>query len=88
MRQLKTTLILVFTLLIIICSQAQSQGPGEPPPPPGGHGTDDNQSPRGAPVGSGLMLLMTLAGAYGVRKYYTLKKNVRKGKRENTIRQK
>ncbi len=43
---------------------------GNPPPPPGGHGEIEDQTPGGgAPIGEGLLVLSTLAAAYGVRKW-------------------
>ena len=46
------------------------QGGNPPPPPGGGHGQNDNQPPGGgAPIGEGLLVLATLAAAYGVRKW-------------------
>ncbi len=42
----------------------------ETPNTPGGHGLDDDQ---GAPLGNGLLLLASLAGAYTIRKRYNNK---------------
>ncbi|HZK08847.1 MAG TPA: hypothetical protein VFC92_11685 [Bacteroidales bacterium] len=42
---------------------------GNPPPPPGGHGGNTNVPGGGAPIGEGLLVLATLAAAYGVRKW-------------------
>jgi hypothetical protein len=49
----------------------------DPPPPPGNHGETGNQSPPGggAPIGSGIALLLALGAAYGGRKLYKLKKD-------------
>ncbi len=73
--------ILILTCLLCFSSisdmNAQAQGPGEPPPPPADHGTNGNQSPNGAPVGSGLVLLLAMAGAYGTRKYLKLRSRLR-----------
>lgn len=38
-----------------------------PPPPPGGNGANGSQ---GAPVGSGLVILLTMGAAYGGFKGY------------------
>ena len=49
--------ILVFTLVLT--------GIAQPPPPR--YGEEDDQS---APIGSGIVILLVLAGAYGVKKVY------------------
>lgn len=41
-----------------------------PPPPPANHGESGNQCGEGAPIGSGLFILLGLAGAYGTKKLY------------------
>ena len=46
-----------------------------PPPPPPGHGQTGNQSGGDAPIGSGLVILMSLGAAYGSRKLYKMKKD-------------
>jgi hypothetical protein len=61
----------VFSLLL---SGNLYSDPGDPPPPPSGHGEDGDQNPRGAPIGSGMAVLISLAAAYGVKKYYTKNK--------------
>lgn len=54
-------LLILFSISII--------GYSDPPGPPGGSsGTgniDDNRNGRGAPIGSGLLLLIGLGGIYG-----------------------
>ncbi|MCF8398302.1 MAG: hypothetical protein K9G58_09050 [Bacteroidales bacterium] len=46
-----------------------------PPPPPPGHDQTGNQSGgRGAPIGSGLLILLGLGGVYGGYKIYRKKK--------------
>ena len=47
-------------------------GPGGPPPPPGGgHGQGGNQAPGGgAPIGSGIAILLSLGAAWGGKKVY------------------
>ena len=44
------------------------------PPPPPGHGTSGNVPGGGAPIGSGLAILLTLGAGYGAKKYYDSKK--------------
>jgi len=57
---------------------ASTAQPGGPPPPPGGgHGGIGNEPPPGAPVGEGVFLLIGLAGLYGSKKVYDLRKSLR-----------
>ncbi|MBI9039654.1 MAG: hypothetical protein JEY97_16105 [Bacteroidales bacterium] len=47
------------------------------PPPPSGHGEQGDQLPGGgAPIGSGLFILLSLGAAYGGKKIYVYKKNL------------
>jgi len=70
-RGLKTCTMLcigTITLLTInpLSSSAQN---GDPPPPPGEHGQNGNQVPGGgAPIGDGLLVLLAMGTAYGLRK--------------------
>ncbi len=41
----------------------------DPPPPPPGHGDTGNVPGGGAPVGSGIAVLLSLGAAYGWKKY-------------------
>lgn len=60
-------------LLFSIHTVSLSQPP--PPPPSGGHGQAGNQAPgAGAPIGEGMFLLMGLAGLYGGKKIFDLRK--------------
>jgi len=71
---LKTFLALVLFLTIQIVSFSQ---PPPPPPPSIGHGSASNQQPgAGAPIGEGLFMLIGLAGLYGGKKLYELRKSV------------
>ena len=60
-------LILFGFMAIVQISQAQA-----PPPPPGAKGGDTNGVPGGggAPIGSGIVLLITLAAGYGGKKVF------------------
>ena len=69
---MKTKLkILTITLLIaittFITSNAKAAGP---PPPPPNHGTRGSVPGGGAPIGSGLFILLGLGAAYGGVKGY------------------
>ncbi len=63
------TIFLAFSVSTIFASS-------NPPNPPGnGHGTGNDEEPGGgAPIGSGIMLLLSLGAAYGGKKVYNLKK--------------
>lgn len=66
------TACITFALLISINAVSIAQPP--PPPPGGGHGGGGNQPPAGAPVGEGMFILIGLAGLYGGKKVYELRK--------------
>jgi hypothetical protein len=69
--------IAVFSIIALltifpIASPAQN---GDPPPPPAEHGENGNQLPGGgAPIGSGPVLLISLAAGYGGKKAYDFRK--------------
>ena len=70
---------IIFQLLIIVAITFQSiniaNAQDVPPPPPGGHDLNGNQEKEnGAPIGSGLLILLGLASGYGVKKIYDIKK--------------
>lgn len=65
----KLALTIVFALLSAFTFDAAAQVP--PPPPSGGHGATGNQpAGNGAPIGSGLFILLGLGAAYGGKKVY------------------
>ena len=71
--KLLTITLLTFNLITInpLSSSAQN---GDPPPPPGEHGQNGNQVPGGgAPIGDGLLLLVAMGTAYGLKKRITEK---------------
>lgn len=76
MKILKSWLPLIISLILIIYADlCTGQGPGDPPPPPGGHGRNSHQDPGGgAPLGSGVGILIGLGTVYAFRKYYNGKK--------------
>ncbi len=49
-----------------------------PPPPAGGHGQTGNQPNNGggAPIGSGLAILLALGAGYGGKKLYDARKKI------------
>ena len=48
----------------------------EPPHPPSEKGTDTNHGPAGAPVDPGTGIFLILAGVYGLRKIYDVRKKL------------
>jgi len=69
------SLIFVMMFHFVVCSGISSAQPSSPPPPPAGHGLNGNQSPGGmAPLGEGLVILLSMGAGYVLRK-------TRKGKR-------
>ncbi|PLX12244.1 MAG: hypothetical protein C0598_06355 [Marinilabiliales bacterium] len=68
-------IVLAITISISMLVSVQIFAQGGPPPPPDNHGTDENQDAGGgAPIGGGTFILMGLAAAYGVKKFYNSKK--------------
>ena len=66
-------LIYLLTLLMGFSMTIAAQGP---PPPPGGHGQNNNQpagSGGSAPIGSAIMLMLGLSGAYGAKKAWDMR---------------
>lgn len=45
------------------------------PPPPGEHGEDGDIEP--APIGNGIVLLLTLGAGYGAKKVYDARRKIR-----------
>ncbi len=69
----KTLIILIFLIGFSFTGlRLMSQNP--PPPPADGHGNNNNQTGGGAPLGSGLAILLVLGSAYGGYKIYRAKK--------------
>lgn len=67
---------LVLTLLFSIHTVCLSQPP--PPPPNTEHGGTINSPPGGgAPIGDGMLFLIGLAGIYGGKKLYDLRKTLK-----------
>jgi len=66
------TLALLFSIHTVGVSQ-----PPPPPPPSIGHGSSGNHPGGGAPVGDGMFFLIGLAGIYGGKKMYDLRKTLK-----------
>jgi hypothetical protein len=63
---------LFITLPVIIASAS-----APPPPPPGGPDTGNDQPIGGAaPIGSGLIMLVSMGAAYGAKKVFDARKKL------------
>lgn len=73
MKKIILRISVALILTISTFSAVWSQQP--PPPPPAGHGQSTDQDPsQSAPVGSGMLLLIGLAGVYGIKKTFEANK--------------
>jgi hypothetical protein len=72
---MKTNIIksLIFCGLFFLSVGAMAQVP--PPPPGGGHGGTGNVPGGGAPIGTGIGILLALGAAYGSKKVYKVWKD-------------
>ncbi len=71
---IRTTALLIVMTGFVCVAPAFAQG-GDPPPPPDTHGSQQNEVPGGGvPVGSGMMLLISLGTAYGLKKARDIRK--------------
>lgn len=72
---LKNQRLLVLLIAFILLIQIQPLS-AQPEPPGGGHGQSGNQIPGGgAPLASGLTILITLGGAYAAKKAFVQQKD-------------
>jgi len=68
-------IIILITLITGFSLDSTAQVP--PPPPSGGHGESGNQpAGNGAPIGSGLFILLGLGAAYGGKKVWDFRKKL------------
>lgn len=69
--------LMLMTGFVLVGFTMLAQPPAGPPPPPsGGHGQTGNQPGGGAPLGSGLAILLSLGAAYGGKKIYDMRKKL------------
>lgn len=73
MKKLTTFILACATALFLLLSSSVIMA-DEPPNPGGGPGSGDLPVGGASPVGSGLVILMTLGSAYLARKVYRAKK--------------
>jgi hypothetical protein len=73
----KAIIYLGAIVFILIAFALTIQAAGPPPPPPGG-GPGGGEIPIGgsAPLGSGLILLLSMGAAYGAKKIYDARKRL------------
>lgn len=70
---MKTKQFILATALFLVSTTALLAQ--VPPPPPSGHGSGGNQpAGGGAPIGSGIAILLSLGAAYGGKKVYDFHK--------------
>ena len=65
---------IITTAIFIFAINALSVQASSPPPPPPGHNTTGNVPGGGAPIGSGVAILLALGAAYGGKKVYDFQK--------------
>jgi hypothetical protein len=67
-----------YTILIALFTLVINTGFGQvPPPPPDSHGQGGNQpAGGGAPIGSGLGILLALGAAYGGKKVWDYRRKL------------
>jgi hypothetical protein len=73
MKKAILNLILVGFLIIVPLITVTASAP---PPPPPGPGTGEEPIGGAAPVGSGLVLLISMGAAYGAKKVYNARKRL------------
>jgi hypothetical protein len=66
--------VIISILLIIASVTTINLSAQVPPPPPSEHGATGNQTTGGAPIGSGIFILLGLGAVYGGKKIYDMKK--------------
>ena len=68
-------IILVGLLIIVPVIMASASAPPPPPPPPGG---PSGSTPIGgtAPIGSGIVMLLSMGAAYGAKKVFDARKKL------------
>jgi hypothetical protein len=76
MKKAILNLIITGLFLIVPVIIASASAPPPPPPPPGG-GSNPNPIGGGpAPVGSGIVMLLSMGAAYGAKKVYNARKRL------------
>ena len=68
--------LLVISFLILVPVFAATASAPPPPPPGGGPGAGDAPIGGTAPLGSGIVMLLTMGAAYGAKKVYDARKKL------------
>jgi hypothetical protein len=76
MKKAILNLIITGLFLIVPAIIASASAPPPPPPPPGGGGTPSPIGGGTAPIGSGLVMLISMGAAYGAKKVYNARKRL------------
>ena len=76
MKKVILNLIITGLLIIVPVIIASASTPPPPPPPPGGPGSGDTPIGGMAPIGSGIVLLISMGAAYGAKKIYDARKRL------------
>lgn len=67
---MKKKLVIILLSMFLLTGINQARGQTATPPPPPGDNGGNGDSGGGAPIGSGLVLLLTMGAAYGGVKGY------------------
>lgn len=67
-------IIVTLTLFLFLSISFNAMAQQAPPPPPAHGAIGNNNTGGGAPIGSGLFVLLALSGVYGTIKLKNLKK--------------
>jgi hypothetical protein len=76
MKKAILNLIIVGLLIIVPVILATASAPPAPPNPVGGPGTGDAPIGGLAPIGSGIVMLISMGAAYGAKKIYNARKKL------------
>lgn len=72
----KAIINLILTGLLIIVPVIITCASAPPPPPPPGPGGGDTPIGGPAPIGSGMIMLISMGAAYGAKKVYNARKRL------------
>lgn len=71
MKKLFNTMIVAALLMAGVCISDSASAQAPPPPPVGGTGSGNDQPIGGtAPIGGGLILLLSMGAGYALKKFY------------------
>ncbi len=76
MKKAILNLIISGLFIIVPVIVASASTPPPPPPPPGGPGSDTPIGGGPAPIGSGIIMLVSMGAAYGAKKVFDARKKL------------